>query len=54
MSKKLQQYLVKSDTLFSLMLDESMTKSNKTGLIIYIQMLDPEGKEKCFRDRLSH
>lgn len=43
MSKKLLQYLIHTDAPFSLMMDESTTMSNKTALIIYIRMLNPEG-----------
>jgi len=44
MSKKLLQYLIKNDAPFSLMMDEATTMSNKTALIIYGRMLDPEGR----------
>lgn len=54
MSTKLLRYVLKNDVPFALMLDESTTISNKTALIVYIRMLDPEGRQKSFGIHYHH
>lgn len=43
MRKKLVSYILQSDTLFSILMDESTTMANQTVLIVYIRTLDHAG-----------
>jgi hypothetical protein len=43
--EKITKFILGSSALFSLMMDESTTVSNRTALIVYIRTLDPRGMQ---------
>ncbi len=46
MRQRLLTYVISSESLFSLMMDESTTMANETALIVYLRASDPSGNKQ--------